>query len=76
MPDRLAAFLYGLFTEGRVTVADAVHPPDNAIAAARHGVDLARRSPEQTMYIYALACAGDVLCHHDEQDGEDEAKSR
>ncbi len=43
--------------------------PESAVADARRGTDLARRSPEKIMLGYALASAGDVLCHHAHPDG-------
>lgn len=65
---------YGLAEIAQMALAHSVlarthETPDDAAAAARHGVDLARRSPERVMYTYALACAGDVLCHLGEPDG-------
>jgi len=40
-----------------------------AVAAALSGVELARKSPENITFAYALASAGDVLCHHDDPRG-------
>ncbi len=42
---------------------------EEAIASAERGVDLARQAPEYIMFTYALASAGDVLCHHDDDRG-------
>ncbi len=50
-------------------VARTADDPESAIASAERGVDLARRSPEHIMLAYALASAGDVLCHHDDARG-------
>lgn len=52
-------------------VARTSEEADDAITAARRGVELARRSPERITYAYALASGGDVLCHHDHPDGAD-----
>lgn len=50
-------------------LARTTEQPDDAVAAAQRGVELARRSSERIMYAYALASGGDVLCHHDHPDG-------
>ncbi len=42
---------------------------EQATESARRGIDLARRSPELVMLAYALASAGDVFCHHDDDRG-------
>jgi LuxR family maltose regulon positive regulatory protein len=44
---------------------------DAAILAARRGVELARKSPEKIMLAYALASAGDVMCHQNDPTGPD-----
>ncbi len=44
--------------------------PEEAAAAARKGVDLARRSLGSLTMAYALTCAGDLLSHRGEPDGE------
>ncbi len=50
-------------------LARTTDEPEEAIVSAERGVDLARRSPEYVMFAYALASAGDVLCHHNEARG-------
>lgn len=52
-------------------VARTTDKADDAVTAARRGVELARRSPERITYAYALASGGDVLCHHDHPGGAD-----
>ncbi|MDW3221095.1 MAG: LuxR C-terminal-related transcriptional regulator [Acidimicrobiales bacterium] len=52
-------------------VARTTDEADDAVTAARRGVELARRSPERITHAYALASGGDVLCHHDHPDGAD-----
>jgi ATP/maltotriose-dependent transcriptional regulator MalT len=51
-------------------VARTTDDPDQALAAARRGVQLARRSPEAVMLSYALASAADVAFDHDDPDAE------
>ncbi|MCP5024999.1 MAG: hypothetical protein GY929_01830 [Actinomycetia bacterium] len=50
-------------------VARTTDDPAEAVASAERGVELARRSPEYVMFAYALASAGDVLCHHGDPPG-------
>lgn len=50
-------------------LARTTEQPDDAVAAAQRGVELARRSSERIMFAYALASGGDVLCHHDHPEG-------
>ena len=45
-------------------VARTTDDPDEALAAALRGVQLARRSPENVMLTYALASAADVAFDH------------
>lgn len=52
-------------------LARTTDEPEDAIAAAQRGIELARRSTERIAYAYALACGGDVLCHHNHPDGTD-----
>ena len=52
-------------------LARTLKDPEAAIAAARRGVTVARRSPGKIMFAYALTCAGDVLCHHHHPEGPD-----
>ena len=49
-------------------VARTTDEPDQAMSAARRGVQLARRSPENVMLAYALASAADVAFEHDHDD--------
>ena len=42
---------------------------DEAIASSERALDLAQRLPEYVTSAYALACAGDVLCHHNDERG-------
>jgi LuxR family maltose regulon positive regulatory protein len=50
-------------------LARTTEEAEDAVNAAQRGVELARRSSERIIYAYALASAGDVLCHHDHPDG-------
>ena len=59
-------------------VARTSAEPDAAITSARRGVQLARRSPENVMLVYALASAVDVAFEHHADDADlllDEARS-
>jgi LuxR family maltose regulon positive regulatory protein len=58
-------------------LARTTNDPDTAMSAARRGVQLARRSPENVMLIYALASAADVAFEQDHADASaliDEAR--
>ena len=50
-------------------VARTTDEPDQAVAAARRGVELVDPSPEPILRAYVLASAGDVLSHHGHADG-------
>ena len=50
-------------------LARTIDEPAAAVETARRGVELARRSPGHITFSYALACAGDVLTHHNDPDG-------
>ncbi len=55
----------------RLIIGDDACDPDQAVAAARRGVELVGGSPEPILRAYVLASGGDVLCHHDRPDGAD-----
>ncbi|WP_436794663.1 LuxR C-terminal-related transcriptional regulator [Actinospongicola halichondriae] len=59
-------------------VAKTTTEPEPAIRSALRGVQLARRSPENVMLVYALASAADVALEHDHSNADsllDEARS-
>lgn len=52
-------------------LARTADDPAEAVTAARHGVELARRAPELLMLGYTLASAGDVLVAHGDEHGHE-----
>ncbi|WP_040492671.1 helix-turn-helix transcriptional regulator [Ilumatobacter nonamiensis] len=52
-------------------LARTTEHPDEAVAAATHGVELVSRSPEPILRAYVFASGGDVLSHHGHDQGAD-----
>ncbi|MEM7284788.1 MAG: LuxR C-terminal-related transcriptional regulator [Actinomycetota bacterium] len=52
-------------------LARTTHDADQAVAAARRGVERVDSSPEPILRAYVFASAGDVLSHHGQAEGAD-----